>query len=67
MGYDSKDKEGLPSEHKSYGMQITSERLSLFKEKYNTKFDFVVEHLTDDSGKPKGTKVIVLIPVFNKD
>lgn len=67
MGYDSKDKEGLPSEHKSYGMQITSERLSLFKEKYNTEFDFVVEHLTDEAGKPKGTKIIILIPVFKKD
>lgn len=67
MGYDSKDNGGLSSEHKSYGMQITSERLSLFKEKYNTDFDFVIEHLTDEAGKPMGTKIIILIPVFNKD
>jgi ligand-binding sensor domain-containing protein/two-component sensor histidine kinase len=66
-GYDSNEPERLHSEHKSYGMQITSERLSLFKEKYNTEFDFVIEHLADDAGNPKGTKVIVLIPVFNKD
>ncbi|WP_343634310.1 histidine kinase [Fluviicola sp.] len=67
IGYDSKNKNALNSEHKSYGMQITSERLSLFKEKYNTEFDFEIENLTDESGKPCGTKIIILIPVFNKD
>lgn len=66
IGY-AKDKSSLTSEHKSYGMQITSERLSLFREKYNTEFDFVIESLTDDTGKSLGTKVIILIPVFNKD
>lgn len=67
IGYDSKNKDILNSEHKSYGMQITSERLSLFKEKYNTEFDFVIENLKDENGKPGGTKVTILIPVFNKD
>jgi ligand-binding sensor domain-containing protein len=66
IGYDSKDK-GMTSDHKSYGMQITSERLSLFKEKYNTEFDFTIDNLTDEAGKPKGTRIIILIPVFNKD
>ncbi|WP_294674069.1 histidine kinase [uncultured Fluviicola sp.] len=66
-GYDSNEPGRLHSEHKSYGMQITSERLSLFKEKYNTEFDFVVEHLTDEAGNPKGTKVVISIPIFNKE
>ncbi|TSJ45784.1 sensor histidine kinase [Fluviicola chungangensis] len=67
IGYDSKDKNTLSSEHKSYGMQITSERLSLFREKYNAEFDFVIENRMDENGKSKGTKIIILIPVFNKD
>lgn len=67
VGYDTKGKNPLTSEHKSYGMQITSERLSLFREKYNTEFDFVIENLTDETGKSRGTKIIILIPVFNKD
>lgn len=67
IGYQSKEENGLDSEHKSYGMQITSERLSLFREKYDTEFDFVIEKLTDETGKPRGTKIIILIPVFSKD
>ncbi len=67
IGYQSKAENGLDSEHKSYGMQITSERLSLFREKYDAEFDFVIEKLTDDAGKPKGTKIMILIPVFIKD
>lgn len=67
IGYDAKDKNLMTSEHKSYGMQITSERLSLFKEKYNAEFDFVIENLTDETGKSRGTKIIILIPVFKRD
>jgi len=67
IGYDSKDKNLLASDHKSYGMQITSERLSLYKEKYNTEFDFTVENLIDENGTSTGTEIIILIPVFNKD
>ncbi|MGV3611644.1 MAG: histidine kinase [Fluviicola sp.] len=67
IGYQSKAANGLDSEHKSYGMQITSERLSLFREKYDAEFDFVIEKLTDEDGKPTGTKVMILIPVFIKD
>lgn len=55
------------SDHKSYGMEITSERLSLFRQKYNFEFDFTVESLTDEEGKPAGTKVVIVIPVFSKD
>ena len=67
IGYQSKEENALDSEHKSYGMQITSERLSLFREKYDAEFDFVIEKLTDETGKPGGTKIIILIPVFSKD
>lgn len=67
IGYASKNPNKSLSDHKSHGMQITSERLSLFKEKYDAEFDFIIETLTDENGEPKGTKVTILIPAFNKD
>lgn len=66
-GYNSKNQSETLSDHKSYGMQITSERLSLFKEKYDADFDFKIEKLTNEEGKPVGTKIIIQIPVFIKD
>lgn len=67
IGYDTNNGNSLSSEHKSYGMQITSERLSLFREKYNAEFDFVIENLTGENGRSRGTRIIILIPVFNKN
>ncbi|MDF3028523.1 MAG: signal transduction histidine kinase, LytS [Fluviicola sp.] len=53
--------------HKSYGTQITSERLSLFKERYQSEFDFSIESLKDENGNPKGTKVVISIPILVRD
>ena len=66
-GYFENHGSTVGSEHKSYGMEITSERLRLFREKYNSEFDFVIENLSDENGEPAGTKVIILVPVFNRD
>lgn len=55
------------SEHRSYATQITSERLNLFKERYQSEFDFSIESLNDETGKVCGTRVLILIPVFNRD
>lgn len=54
------------SEHKSYATQITSERLNLFKERYQSEFDFSIESLKDEAGKIHGTKVLISIPIFNR-
>ncbi len=67
MGYASKNQNESLSGHKSHGMQITSERLSLFKEKYDAEFDYIIENLMNEKGESKGTKVVIFIPVFNKE
>ena len=53
--------------HKSYGTQITSERLNLFKEKYQSEFQFTIEKRTDEEGNTIGTRVKITIPVFGKN
>lgn len=67
IGYPEETKDQSIPTHKSYGMQITSERLTLFKEKYKAEFDFKIEHLRNESGMSKGIKVTLLIPVFIKE
>ncbi|WP_343747953.1 histidine kinase [Fluviicola sp.] len=63
-GYEA-EKESGDKDHKSYGTQITSERLSLFQQKYQSKFQFTIEKLTDVAGNSLGTVVRVSIPVIN--
>lgn len=53
-------------DHKSYGTQITSERLNLFREKYQVEFHFTIEKIVDEAGNSKGTKVEVSIPIITK-
>ncbi len=53
--------------HKSYATQITSERLKLFEERYQSEFDFSISGLEDEAGNLKGTKVVISIPIFNKE
>ena len=52
-------------QHKSHGMQITSDRVQLIKQLYNidTKIDII--DLYDDDKKSKGTKIIIKIPLLN--
>ena len=51
------------SGHKSYATQITSERLNLFKERYQSEFDFSIEGL-EENRDLHGTKVTISIPIF---
>lgn len=46
---------------KSYGMQISKDRIFLINELYNTNANVQVKDLTDDQGAARGTKVTVEI------
>lgn len=63
-GYEA-GKEQETKDHKSYGTQITSERLNLFRQKYQSEFTFKIERMTDAAGNSLGTRVLVSIPVIN--
>nr|WP_294860873.1 histidine kinase [uncultured Fluviicola sp.] len=66
LGYLKNKSNVKDSTHKSYGTQITSERLSLFKEKYDSEFDFSIRMIQNAEGQAKGTKVTISIPIFSK-
>lgn len=67
LGYLKNKRNPKDSTHKSYGTQITSERLSLFKEKYDSEFDFSIQLILDADEQVKGTRVTISIPIFNKN
>jgi len=50
--------------HKSYGTEITQERLDFLKKKYNYDASFRIEDLSDNLGRPAGTRVNFKIPVL---
>ena len=47
---------------KSYGMKITSDRIFLLNELYNTTANVQITDLVDQDGAPCGTRVTVMIP-----
>jgi len=49
--------------HKSYGMQITSNRLKLVEQLHQLKTDIQITDLYTTMGIPAGTKVDILIPI----
>jgi tetratricopeptide (TPR) repeat protein len=53
------------SDHKSYGVLITQERLDMLNKKHESTFNVEMEDLKDESGKGSGTKVIIEIPIEN--
>ncbi|MNJ82673.1 Sensor histidine kinase YehU [compost metagenome] len=65
LGYGAGKKETV-QDHKSYGTQIISERLNLFREKYQAEFHFTIETVLDEKGNSMGTKVNVSIPILRK-
>lgn len=67
VGYNKTKANAPNSDHKSYATQITSERLKLFEERYQSEFDFSIQALEDEAGNTRGTKVIISIPIFNRD
>lgn len=67
VGYTKNNGNNQDPAHKSYATQITSERLKLFEERYQSEFNFSISGLEDEVGNLKGTKVIISIPIFNKE
>ncbi|MEJ7681304.1 MAG: hypothetical protein WKG06_26335 [Segetibacter sp.] len=49
--------------HKSYGLQITSDRIKIVNKLYGIKATVTVDDLYDSAQQPVGTKVTLLIPV----
>ncbi len=47
--------------HTSLGMQITQQRIDIFNEQYKAESNVEIEDLTDHSGKPCGTRVVLKI------
>lgn len=48
---------------KSFGMQVTAERIKLINQLYQTNTEVEVLDLSNSEGQPVGTKVIIIIPV----
>lgn len=49
--------------HKSYGTEITEERINFFKKHYQYNISYQIEDLFDHLKKPVGTRVILKIPI----
>jgi sensor histidine kinase YesM len=49
--------------HKSFGMKVTGERISLINRLYQTHTRVQVHDLTDAAGNPAGTEVVLEIPI----
>ena len=48
--------------NKSYGTQITQDRIELIKQSLNIDAQVRIEDLYNDQGKPAGTRVHLLLP-----
>jgi LytS/YehU family sensor histidine kinase len=49
--------------HKSYGMQISQDRLFLIQELYGLQASVEVKDLQDEQGQDRGTKILMQLPV----
>ena len=49
--------------HKSYGMQMSSDRIEIINHLYQLKNSVSIHDLTDEKGNATGTKIVVQIPV----
>jgi sensor histidine kinase YesM len=49
--------------HKSYGMKVTSERIALINQVYNSNTTVEVRDLYDETGQAAGTTVVIQIPI----
>ncbi|MBC7891369.1 MAG: histidine kinase [Sphingobacteriaceae bacterium] len=49
--------------HKSFGMQVTGERIGLINQLYRSQTQVKIYDLVDAEGQPAGTEVILQIPV----
>jgi sensor histidine kinase YesM len=51
------------TKHKSYGMKVTSERIALINQVYNSNTTVEVTDLYSENGEPTGTTVVIQIPI----
>jgi LytS/YehU family sensor histidine kinase len=49
---------------KSYGMQISKDRIQIINSQYHSQSSVTVEDLFDDAGNAVGTKVILHLPLI---
>ena len=56
-----KSKSAMPQ--KSFGMNVTSERIALINQLYKTQTHIQLTDLIDPEGHPAGTEVVVEIPI----
>lgn len=49
--------------HKSFGMQVTADRIQMINQRYNIHTHTVIEDLVDSYGEACGTRIILEIPV----
>lgn len=52
--------------HKSHGIQLTGERIQIIKDLYGIQANVNIQDLFDQSGAPRGTRVILTLP-FQQD
>ena len=65
VGYAASRKKKRDSNHKSYGTQITEERLKSLKTNTNKEFTVSISNLDDSNAEFPGTRVILTIPIPN--
>ena len=51
------------SHRKSFGLKMTSERIALVNQLYQTQTQVTIEDLVDADGQPTGTEVVLQIPI----
>ncbi|GAB2601752.1 hypothetical protein GCM10027190_56740 [Spirosoma areae] len=51
------------SHRKSFGLKMTSERIALVNQLYQTQTQVLIEDLVDADGQPAGTEVVLQIPI----
>ena len=54
-------------QRKSYGMQITKDRIDLINRTLGIHAKVDVHDLTDEAGEPAGTRVTILMPLIHQD
>ena len=58
-----KIKESKKKEHKSAAIQLTRERIKLFRKLYSDKFELEITDLFDEHNRPLGTRVVAIFPL----
>jgi len=53
------------TKHKSFGMQITKNRIAIANELYQTNASIKIIDLEDEKGKARGTRVLIYLPFPN--